>query len=90
MLQQLEHSQSPTSIILNDSTTEYFMKNNITQKRSKSWDMKYYWLRDKHIQRNFDYIWKKSQLNLADYHTKHFPAVYHRRIRKKIVLDFPQ
>ena len=90
MLQQLGHSQQPTPIIVDNSTTENFIKNNITQKRSKSWDMKYYWLRDKHIQRNFDFIWKKSQLNLADYHTKLFPTVYHSQIRKKYVLDFPQ
>ena len=41
-------------------------------------------------QRTFDFIWKKSQLDLADYHTKHLPAVYHRQIRKKYVLDLPQ
>ena len=52
--------------------------------------MKYYWLHDKHIQKKFDFIRKKSQLNLADYRTKHSPAVYHCQIRKKYVLDFPQ
>ena len=52
--------------------------------------MKYYWLYDKHIQRNFDFIWKKFQLNLANYHTEHFTAAYHRQIRKKYLLDFPQ
>ena len=34
MLQQLGHSQPPTLIILDNSTTENFIKNNITQKRS--------------------------------------------------------
>ena len=72
MLQQLGHSQPPTPIIRDNSTTENLIKNNITQRRSKSWDMKYYWLQDKHIQSNFDFIWEKSQLNLADYHPKHF------------------
>ena len=89
MLQQLGYSQPPTPIILDNSTTENFIKNNITQKRSKSWDMTHYWLRDKYILKKFDFIWKKSQLNFIDYHTKHFPAVYHRQICKKYVLDFP-
>ena len=82
MLQQFGHSQPPNPIILDNSTTQNFIK------RSKSWYMKYYLLRDKHIQRKFDFIWKKSQLIRADYHTKHFPAVYHRQFRKKCVLDF--
>ena len=58
MLQQLGYSQPPTPIILDNSITENCTKNNIPQKRSKSWDMKYYWLRYKHIQRKFDFIWK--------------------------------
>ena len=60
MLQQLGHLQPPTPIILDNGTTEIFKKNNIKQKRSESWDMKYYWLCDKKIQRKFDFIWKKS------------------------------
>ena len=51
--------------------------------------MKYHWLHDKHIQKQFNFIWKKSDLNLAYYHTKHFPATYHRQIRHTYVLDFP-
>ena len=38
MLQQLGHSQPPATIILDNSTTENFIKNNITQKRAKSWE----------------------------------------------------
>ena len=36
ILQQLGHSQPPIPIIFDNSTTENFIKNNITQKRSKS------------------------------------------------------
>ena len=36
ILQQLGHSQPPTPIILDKSTSENFIKNNITQKRSES------------------------------------------------------
>ena len=32
---------------------------------------------------------EKSQLSLADYHTKHFPSVYHRTICEKYVSEFP-
>ena len=88
MLQQLGHSQPPTPIILDNSITENFIKNNITQERSTFWDIKYYWPRDNHIQRIFDFIWKQSQLNLAHHCIKHFPAVYYRQMRKNMFLIF--
>ena len=89
ILNQLGYSQPPTPIVLDNSNTDNFIKNNITQKRSKSWDTKYYLLREKHIQKQLNFIWKKSELNLADYHTKHFPATYHHQICHNYLLDFP-
>ena len=58
MLQELGHPQPPAEFILDNSTTDNFIKNKITQKRSKSWDMQHYWLRDQTIQ-------KKSILNFS-------------------------
>ena len=44
MLIQLGHPQPPTQIKIDNETATNFIHNNITQKRSKSWDMRYYWL----------------------------------------------
>jgi len=87
MLSQLEHPQPPTPVKTYNETANNFIHNNITQKRSKSWDMRYYWLRDQHNQNNFDFYWDKSENNHGDYWTKHFPAIYHRFIRATYVLD---
>ena len=87
ILTSLGHPQPTTNIITDNSTVALFANDNITQKRSKSWDMRFYWLRDKERSQHFKIIWKPSVINLADYFTKHFPAKHHREKRSKYVLD---
>ena len=87
MLNQLGHPQPPTPIKIDNETATNFIHNNITQKRSKSWDMRFYWLRDQQQLNNFDFYWDRSENNHADYWTKHFTAIYHRLIRATYVLD---
>ena len=41
------------------------------EKKSKSWDMKYNWLRDQQTQDQFEIKWQKGSTNMADYLTKH-------------------
>ena len=47
MLESLNHAQPATPIKTKDSSTHGFVNNNIHQKRSKSWDMRCHWLREK-------------------------------------------
>ena len=47
ILLALNHPQPPTPLKSDNSTTIGFIHDNIHQRRSKSWDMRYYWLRDK-------------------------------------------
>ena len=79
----LGHPQPPTPIKTDNSTATGFVHNNIQQKRSKSWDMRYYWLRDKMAQQQFNIFWDKGANNHADYPTKHHPTKHHVNIRKK-------
>ena len=39
--------------------------------------MRYYWLRDQRRLQLFNYYWRKGDLNLDDYCSKHFPATHH-------------
>ena len=87
ILTKLGHPQPKTQIKTDNATASSFVKNNITQKRSKSWDMRYYWLRDKIAQSMFKIDWESGKSNSADYFTKHFSGKYHRTTRKKYVLD---
>ena len=72
LLNQMGHPQPQTPIKTDNTTAASFVRNNITQKRSKSWDMRYYWLRDKIAQFMYKITWEKAQLNSTDYFTKHF------------------
>ena len=52
------------------------------QKMSKSWDMRFNWLRDRSvIQKLFRIYWDKGTNNLADYFTKHHAPAHHKHMR---------
>ena len=87
MLLKLDHPQPATPIKTDKTTVNSFVKDNVTQKRSKSWDMRYYWLREKQSKQQFSITWDRATTNLADYFTKHFSGKYHRKIRSKYIHD---
>ena len=53
LLQILKHTQPPTPLKKYTSTANGFIHDNIHQKCSKLWDMRYYWLRDRMTQLQF-------------------------------------
>ena len=59
-------------------------------KKSKSWDMRYYWLRDAELLKELVVIWARGTANKADYFTKHFPPSYHVRMRPTLFLNWCQ
>lgn len=83
ILDCLGYQQPPTLIKSDNSTTTGFVNNNIHQKRSKSWDIWFHWLRDKDIQKKIKVYWEKGAMNLADYFTKHHPLNYHMKMRRE-------
>ena len=87
MLQALNHPQPPTPLKTDNSTATGFIYDNIHQKRSKSWNMRYHWLRDKQTQQQFNIFWQPGTSNEADYHTKHHPTKHHREKRSRYVGD---
>ena len=44
-------------------------------------DMRFYWLRDRTMQKHFHIYWEPGKHNLADLPTKHHPGSHHRRVR---------
>jgi hypothetical protein len=83
---ELGHPQPRTPIKTDNSTASGFVNKSIRQKRSKSWDMRYHWLRDRIAQGQFHIFWDKGINNLADYFTKHFPPSHHIEIRPNYIL----
>ena len=81
LLIDIGHPQPATPIKTDNSTAANFTHRNMKQKKSKSWDMRYNWLRDRETQEQLRIYWDKGTNNLADYFTKHHPPKHHVHMR---------
>jgi hypothetical protein len=83
-LLELKHLQpeNGTRIATDNSTARGILTANLRQKHSKAFDMRYWWVRDRIKQRQFNLIWEPGKTNRADYFTKHFPPKHHQEQRK--------
>ena len=75
------HPQPPTPIQIDNSTALGMVTNIIQPKRTKAMDMHFHWLRCHENQKHFCTYWRAGATNLADYVTKHHPAIHHQSIR---------
>ena len=80
-LEELGHPQPATPIVTDNSTAVGIANDTIKQKRSKAIDMRFYWVRDRVQQNQFSILWRKGELNKADYFTKHHAAKHHIEMR---------
>jgi hypothetical protein len=84
-LEELGHPQPPTPLKTDNSTATGCVNKSMKQKRSKSWDMRYHWLRERLTLQQLFIFWDKGINNLADYFTKHHPPKYHRFMRPRYI-----
>ena len=82
LLTILNHKQIATPVKTDNSTAAAFVTDMIKQKRSKSWDMRYHWIRDQQLQNNIKVYWDKGINNYADYFTKHHAPKHHNKMRE--------
>ena len=80
-LAEMHHPQPPTPAQVDNSTTHGFANKQIKQQKSKSMDMRFYWIQDRVHQKQFKVYWRPGPTNLADYFTKHDSPSHHRRTR---------
>ena len=83
LLLQMGHSQPPTPIKTNNKVAKAFVKQEMRHKKSKTWDMRLWWLKDRMVQNHFKIFWDVGGNNWADYFTKHFAPQYHRILRQR-------
>ena len=76
-LKFLGHVQPPTPMQVDNTTAANFAQKSLKQKRSKSIDMRFYWLQDRSSQGQFNTHWYPGAHNLGDYLTKHFRVKDH-------------
>jgi Reverse transcriptase (RNA-dependent DNA polymerase). len=81
------HPQPPTPIKTDNSTAHGILTSLVKQKRPKAFDMRFYWLKDRIAQQQFQVYWKPGKQNLADYVTKHHLPTHHRIMRPKYLLN---
>ena len=86
-LRALDHPQPATPLKTDNSTSNSFVHANIKQRRSKTWDMRWNWLRDEATKEQLRIYWDKGENNDADYFTKHHPPSHHLAMRPKYVLN---
>jgi hypothetical protein len=82
-LEFLGHPQPATIIITDNECAKGIANDTVKQKRSKAIDMRFYWIRDRVAQKQFEVLWQKGSENLADYFTKHHPASHHQKVRSR-------
>jgi hypothetical protein len=81
-LEELGHPQLPTPMETDNTTATGYSNGTIKQKRTKSMDMRFYWIKDRVKQGQFNVYWGPGFQNLADYFTKHHSPAHHKRIRE--------
>ncbi|KAI2502091.1 Reverse transcriptase (RNA-dependent DNA polymerase) [Fragilaria crotonensis] len=80
-LEEMGHPQPATPMATDNSTASGIATDTVKQKRSKAIDMRFYWIRDRVRQGQFQIYWSKGTTNRADYFSKHHPASHHQAIR---------
>jgi len=81
-LDDLGHPQGETPIIADNACAVGIANRVVKQKRSKSIDMRFHWIRDRVGQKHFKIIWAAGTRNLADLMTKSHTAKHHIAMRK--------
>jgi hypothetical protein len=81
-LQELGHHQFPTPMETDNTTATGYRDGTIKQKRTKAMDMRFYWIKDRVKQGQFDVYWGPGYQKLADYFTKHHSPAHQKRMRE--------
>jgi hypothetical protein len=63
-----------------NTTATGYSNGTIKQKRTKAMDMRFYRIKDRVKQGQFQIYWGPGYQNLADYFTKHHSPAHHKRI----------
>eukprot|EP00804_Cyclotella_cryptica_P017162 CCRYP_003374-RA/>CCRYP_003374-RA protein AED:0.43 eAED:0.43 QI:0/0/0/1/0/0/2/0/194 len=73
-LHELGHPQPPTPTHCDNSTIVDIVNNTVKRQKSRSMEMRYFWLLDGHINKLFNFLYHPGLENLADYPSKAHPG----------------
>ena len=84
---QMRHPQPATPVHVDNACAVGIINETFRQRKSKSMDMRFYWIRDRVKQNQFRIFWEKGSSNLADYFTKHHTPAHHRKMRSTYLIN---
>jgi hypothetical protein len=84
-LVEMGHLHPASPITTDNSTTAGIMNKSVKQVCSKAIDMRFYWVRDRVEQDQFQIFWAPGRTHFADYFTKHHPPSHHKPMRPIIL-----
>jgi hypothetical protein len=87
ILDALGYPQDPTLLVTDNSCAAAIANDAVTQRRSKSMDMRFHWIRDRVRQGHFCVTWRPGNVNLADLFTKDHPTSHFLALRPFYVTD---
>ena len=85
VLLALGHAQPPTEMFCDNECALGLANDTVKQRRSKSVDMRYHWVRDRVRQGHFKVTWRSGKTLLADFFTKAIPVHRHQELMKSLV-----
>ena len=80
-LANLGHPQPKTPVHCDYATAVGIANNTVKCQRSRSMEMRYFWVGDKETQEIFELLWHLGLENLADYQSKHHAGSHHAAVR---------
>ena len=87
-LQEMGHPQpGPSPVTMDNSTALGLTMKTMIPKASTAMDMCFQWLKCRRAQQLFCFLWAKSQVNRADYPSKHHPPTHHIKMHSQYVHD---
>jgi hypothetical protein len=84
-LEEMGHPQSATPIECDNTTAVGILNDSVRQRRSKAMDMRFYWMKDRQQQGQFQIYWRPGSTNRSDYFTKHHSPAHHRMMRSHYI-----
>ncbi len=88
ILADLGHPQPPTILMCDNACAIGIATDSIKQKRSKSIDMRFHWVRDRVRQGQFIISHMRTDLNVADYFVKNLDPIRHNTLSTYIVTTY--
>ena len=85
-LNAMGYPQDRTLLTTDNQCAEGIANKSTKLKRSKAMDMRYFWLRDRVEQGDFQVKWRSNTKSLADFFTKTLPTKEFLEMRKKFIL----